>query len=261
MSRRLIAYLVFAFAISGSAWGGLAGLPGGIIGYGSPLRMALYFLGGLGPTIAAYLAVLATRDQAPLSEFHLRLLRWRVPPAWYAFAFGMPVLVGTISAAAAAYADPQYLASVHLRPWYAVVPVFFVMVLGGGLEELGWRGVAQPEAERRVPPLTAALFVGLVWALWHLPLFFIPGAPQYVWNYPVFAAGVMGHALLLAWLYGRTRSILLCVIFHASSNAMWAMGFGASRDMELRTIIGAIVGLALGSVLLLVSRGPGRSST
>jgi membrane protease YdiL (CAAX protease family) len=238
-------------AITGSAWGALAGFIGdGITGYGRPV---FYAIGGLGPTIAAYLAVLATRDEAPLSEFHTRLLRWRVSAAWYAFAFGLPVLVAAASAAAAAYADPGYLASLHLRPWYAAFPLFFIMVLGGGLEELGWRGVAQPEAERCLPPLFAALFVGLIWAAWHLPLFFIAGTSQYGMNFPVFAFAVIGGALLLAWLYDRTRSILLCMIYHASWNTALAMGIAGSRDADLRSIVAGCVSLVLGAVLLLAA--------
>ncbi|MCK2372907.1 CPBP family glutamic-type intramembrane protease, partial [Escherichia coli] len=84
------------------------------------------------------------------------------------------------------------------RNYVAGLPLFGMMLVGGGVEELGWRGIAQPELARRHGPLPAALVVGLVWALWHLPLFHIPGVSQYGGSFPHFAAGVFGSALLLA---------------------------------------------------------------
>ena len=63
---------------------------------------------------------------------------------------------------------------------YLVVPVFFfVLVLGGPLgEEPGWRGLLLPTlAERSTFPV-AGIVVGIVWAIWHLPLFLIPARPK-----------------------------------------------------------------------------------
>ena len=101
------------------------------------------------------------------------------------------------------------------------------MILGGGLEELGWRGVAQPMLERRLSRLASAAIVGVAWALWHLPLFFIHGVSQYGANFELFAADVMGNAFLLAWIYGGTGSILVCVLFHAASNTSATLGLNA----------------------------------
>ena len=251
MSRRFTFYLVSTFAISWLAWGTLILLSGArLTAYGRPLFMVLYALGGLGPTIAAYIAVLTTRGQSPLSEFHARLLRWRW--RWNLIALGLPITLILASAGAAAIADPAYAASLSLRPWYTFVPLFFVMILGGGLEELGWRGIAQPEAERRAAPLVASLFVGVIWAAWHLPLFYLPGVGQYDTSFPIFAAGVIGNALLLAWLYGRTKSILACIIFHASFNAVLALGFAASPRAGLPMLLDALLSILLGGTLLLL---------
>ena len=246
MSRRFAIYLISTFAISWLSWG-LVVAQGGTMGR-LPFLL-LYALGGLGPTIAAYVAVLATRGDAPLSEFHARLSLWRAGRRWVGVALGLPVLIVLASAGLTAVVDPHYLSTVHLRSLYMFVPVFLVMILGGGLEELGWRGIAQPEAERRVSPVIAGLFVGLIWAVWHAPLFFIPGVTQYGMDFPIFAAAVIGNALLLAWLYDRTRSILLCIVFHASLNATLAMGF--PQRAALPTLLSACLALILGAVLLL----------
>ena len=39
----------------------------------------------------------------------------------------------------------------------------------GGTEEPGWRGLMQPELQKRFSPLVVALIVSGFWSLWHLP--------------------------------------------------------------------------------------------
>ena len=66
-SRRALVYLAMAFGITRVAWGILVVLAQRqFTSYGQWPYMTLYVLGGLGPTVAAYLAVWRTREQAPL---------------------------------------------------------------------------------------------------------------------------------------------------------------------------------------------------
>lgn len=209
--------------------------------------MFLYMLGGLGPTIGAYTAVLTTAAHTPFIEFHRRVVRWRVSIWWYLIAAGIPIMLGVASRAVSALLTRGVPGAFPLRTWYLFPPLFMVMIGGGGLEELGWRGVAQAEMERTIGRARAALLVGLAAAVWHGPLFLIPGVSQYGANFPVFATGVIGSALILAWLYGCTGSVLLCVVFHAAVNAVAALGFVVPHYHSWL----ALLNVFLGSVLLL----------
>jgi membrane protease YdiL (CAAX protease family) len=54
----------------------------------------------------------------------------------------------------------------------------FVLLAGPLAEEFGWRGYAQPRLRRTLAPMPAAVLLGLVWGLWHLPLFLLTGTSQ-----------------------------------------------------------------------------------
>jgi membrane protease YdiL (CAAX protease family) len=149
---------------------------------------------------------------------------------------------------------PGSLERLALKPWSQLIPLFLTMIIGGGLEELGWRGVAQPELERRLSRAAAALVVGVVWALWHLPLFYLPGVGQYGTSFAIFALQVVGLAFILAWLYAATRSILFCVIFHAATNAALAMGITTPTGHSGPAVAGAVLKLILGVVLVFAIR-------
>lgn len=253
-SRRALVYLATAFSITWPAWGLLAVLAEAhVTSYGTWPYMSLYVLGGLGPTLAAYVAVWRTRSQAPLSEFNRRVLRWRVRPLWYLVALGLPAALGFMAIGVAVALKPALGAALSFKPWY-LFPLYLLMtIVGGGLEEFGWRGITQDEWARSIGPLRAALLIAPVWALWHLPLFFLPGVAQYHASFALFLAGEFGIALLLGWLYTHTQSILLCVLMHAASNAVVVMGVFVPSGMGMG-LIGPCLGLAVG-VLLFLSTG------
>jgi membrane protease YdiL (CAAX protease family) len=100
----------------------------------------------------------------------------------------------------------------------------------------------------------AAVIVGVVWAVWHLPLFVLPGAGQYGTNFPIFALGVVGLALALAWLYGGTRSIFLCVMFHAAYNAVLAMGLAVPTSRTVPALADGALRLVVGAALVVATR-------
>jgi membrane protease YdiL (CAAX protease family) len=133
-------------------------------------------------------------------------------------------------------------------------PLFFMMMLGGGLEESGWRGVALPGFQKRLKAPIAAILLGVIWAIWHLPLFLIEGVSQYGTNFWIFSIGVLGISLTLSWFYNRTESILICVIYHAAANMVTSMGFFVPSSELLGTTIEALIKLAVG--ILLISTFP-----
>jgi uncharacterized protein len=231
LRARLWIYLVLTFGITWTCWWTLAGLvPPDGKPTSSPAFLTLYLLGGFGPTIAAPIAVALTSRGSHKNDYLQRLVRWRVGIIWWLAAFAVPVLFAAGKEWIAVWIGGGTVTASILEPVAKALVLFPTMIIGGGLEEPGWRGVAQPEIERWLPRIAATLLVGAVWTLWHLPLFYIHGVSQFGDDLPLFAADVLANAFLLAWLYARTRSILLCIIAHAASNTATAMGFVASAS-------------------------------
>jgi len=246
--RRLWIYLAVTFGITWPLWWMLARqIPPGSSPLATGGATALYVLGGLGPTLAAFVAVALTPQQGTLREYAARLIRWRVNPGWYAAALLGPALLACVLERLTLWMHP--LPAQSLAPLAQVFTLFPLMIVGGGLEELGWRGVAQPLLQRRWPLLWACILVGIVWALWHLPLFFLHGVTQYGANFLPFAVDVLANALLLGWLYANTGSILLCVLFHAASNTSTAMGLALPAGAPHALWLGARLGLGVLLVL------------
>jgi uncharacterized protein len=189
------AFVLLTYALSFPLWG-LAHLGGGF---------AAIVAGGLGPPVAA---VLVTRLTGGSVRGLLRgLARWRVPGRYYAFALGLPAALFAVVNLVLLLLGRELDPSVLLERAPAFLGTFLlVATLGGGLEEVGWRGFALPRLERAHSPVVATLLLGLAWGAWHVPLYGTPAA----------IVVPMTLAFFYTWLYNRTGSILLCVLLHAS---------------------------------------------
>ena len=93
-------------------------------------------------------------------------------------------------------------------------------LLTGGNEEIGWQGFLQPTLERLLPFPIATVTTGLIWVVWHLPLFFTPGSSQAGTSLLVFTAFCLLGRFWLAALYKTSQSVLYCVLFHGLINTI-----------------------------------------
>ena len=88
----------------------------------------------------------------------------------------------------------------------AVINLFAVLLVGGPLgEEFGWRGYALPHLQTRMGWRPASLMLGLVWGLWHLPLFFISDTVQAHMTLALFLPSTVAMSVIFGWLALHTR--------------------------------------------------------
>lgn len=200
-SYPLAAYWVLAFAIS--------------VALALLLNVSLVFalLALFGPAAAALIVTRVWLGRAGVAELWAVTRRWRVHPGWYAAAVALPLAgfgLGHLLFVAAG--NPMLAVPGTIEP---ILLVLFVLVIG---EEIGWRGFLLRHVLKGRSPLIAALVVGAVWALWHAPLYFIPGMPSYGGPFLAFAAWVIAISFLLTWLWLGTRSVVLATVMHGSAN-------------------------------------------
>ena len=89
-----------------------------------------------------------------------------------------------------------------------------MMILGGGLEEIGWQGVFQPLLQMRFPFLIAALIEGIIWSIWHLPLWLVPNTAQSSYQFVAFTLFCVTLGITLAAAHKITKSIWVSDLLH-----------------------------------------------
>jgi membrane protease YdiL (CAAX protease family) len=210
----LIAYFVLAYAFT---WAFHLAIPVFGIPMDSSPAMLLYALGILGPCAAAVVVSAWSAGRRGVRELLATALRWRFGWVWWGFAtLLIPVvyLLATGLSVATGGTAPSPL--FNLAAWPLVAGQVVVMIG----EEYGWRGFALPRLLERFGALGASLILGVLWASWHLPMFFVPGSPQYGSSFFAYLPMVLILTILMTLLYIRTGgSVLACMLFHASLNA------------------------------------------
>ena len=186
--------------------------------------MIPFILAGFGPTIAPFIAISITEGKAGLKNYRKRLFKFKVAFWYYLFPFFSLIFLGLVSALVNKNLS-QRLGSVAQSAPLLIFGIFVQSFFFGGLEELGWRGLLQHELQKKYQIGLVYLIVWITWALWHLPLFFIPGVSQYGQNFWVFTIYALFFSLIFGWVYGRTKSIPLAILGHTLVNTLSAVGY------------------------------------
>lgn len=100
-----------------------------------------------------------------------------------------------------------------------IFALFIVIVLFGGplQEEFGWRGFLLPRLQKKFHPVYSAVIVGVVWSLWHLPMFFISGTGYN--NFLIYMVETIILSIEITWIYNKTNgSLLFPVLIHGIDN-------------------------------------------
>lgn len=216
-------FAIFAFVVLSFGWAWGFGFAATQARADVPaLRSALMIVAGLGPSLAG-VAVVALFSNAPgLRDWLRRCLNWRVGWRWIVLAFVAPPVVMLCALAmhtALGGEMPALPASGHIP--LVIANFGLVFLIGGPLgEEFGWRGYAMPALSARLNWRAACLLVGIVWGLWHLPLFFMANTTQAQMPVLVFMLNILAGSVLFGWLFERTfGSVLPALVLHTSLNA------------------------------------------
>jgi membrane protease YdiL (CAAX protease family) len=177
----------------------------------------LFLLGIFAPGIVGTLLTWRAEGGAGVRGLLKPITRWDVAARWYVFAilyFATVKALAAVGARVIAGSWPVMTQSALLLP-FAIA--FSTPVQAG--EEVGWRGYALPRLSKRFGLPAASVMLGMIWAVWHLPLFYIAGADTTGQSFPVYMAQVTGLSVAIAWLYARTNgSLLLVMLMHSSIN-------------------------------------------
>jgi uncharacterized protein len=235
-------FILITFIIMLLTWGVLAIIETPLLN--TTFGMFLYILGGTSPTFAAFYILM--RSKGKQKKNYLKVF-FSLNFKFY-FVFAIIILMTIFVIFPYILNEVFYpLSDYSFQPIYMMIPFFLIMVLMGGIEEFGWRGVLL-ENHKNQNPILVSLMIGMIWSLWHLPLFFISGSGYNALTIIPFFISTIAFSFLLHGIYLKTNNVLLCVIGHALVNAYAALGFIQNSDLTAafidsigRLIVGVVV--------------------
>jgi uncharacterized protein len=227
MRYPLAFFFLLTYAISWSIWLLMSVFA---LNIHTPLGSTLNIVAIFGPTLGGLILTAIHHGRSGVVQLIGRLWRPRPRPAWVGAAFLLPLAIITVAAVLASLLGELTLASATATGWLLLFSEFVrILFFGGPLgEEIGWRGYALPRLLRDHSPMRASVLLGLVWGVWHAPLYAIAGTGQnemlrsggsFPFLFVAFVIWTIGLSVLFTLLYKLAQGNLLVVIlFHAAVN-------------------------------------------
>jgi uncharacterized protein len=209
------------------------------------------------PSVLAIVLTATVFGRGALRKLLGRLLIWRVNPLWYLLlVLGPAALVAGVVPLNALMGGPALSLGMPLLG--IAVFLAFHIVPGSALgEEIGWRGYVLPRLQSRMSALSAALIIGPIWALWHLPLWLTGEPGRTPTLYAGFVVSVIALSVILTWVYNSTRgSLLMVVLLHATYNLPITLAIddlGTRATLPVLLYFGLLV---VAAIVVVIVAGP-----
>jgi membrane protease YdiL (CAAX protease family) len=239
-------FLLYTFSITWLSW--LIIIIGNryfnALWYGEPLFWIPYAIGSWGAVISSY--IIYRQFQEDFSEesfikfvfgkkingkiwliFGLFTI-WRLLMIWIALGINKPISI------------------------LSIIINLPLLILLGGLEELGWRGILQPQLEKVTNYLSSILIVGTIWSIWHLPLWMIKGTVQSSFPFGLYLFSGIILTASFTTLYKYTNNLFLCILSHAWFNGCIGLALYVGNNGTLQLDLNWKV-FAVFSIELIVS--------
>ena len=208
----------------------------------------IWILINCAPSLAALIAAALRGELRSLLARLVAPFHW----AWLPTAALFVPAIALILSFAAPHWDSHWSTTPHAVLMDLPLIMFATSQIVGNVgpigEELGWRGYALPLLLKRMNAVSAGLVLGLIWALWHIPGFFISGVmvvgvSEFAW----WTLGTLGLSLAMTFLYVRAHgnTIVAGVVPHFVINAAATAGVWLSRPAETVALAGLAVFLVL----------------
>jgi membrane protease YdiL (CAAX protease family) len=219
--NQLIVFVALSYALSWWAWIWFHLDPGNV---DAPILP-------IGPLLAALIVLFIIGGFPAIGALLRKIVHWRVGWIWYLVVIGLPIALTLAALAINQAMGAQQVAEFEVPDAGSIAFRFIFILLFIGLgEEPGWRGFALPRLLKTHVALTAALILGIIHMVWHLPLF---GVEYDVSNVVPWAITVVCFSIVTCWIYLHTEgSVLMPMLMHASNNTIalvWKMFAGPDQ--------------------------------
>ena len=195
------------------------------------LLFLFMFLGLVTPAVVAIVTVFTSKSKALKQDFKRKIVGfYRIKPKYIILAvclFAIVVIASIGTSLLFGGSVEQFSFTEDFSFSIGGTSALLTILLASSIEELGWRGYGEDAVGAYYSWFKESIIFGVIWACWHIPLFWVPGTYQYglremgiiyVLN---FLLSVIPLDFLQTWVYVKNnRSMLATIIFHMFINIM-----------------------------------------
>lgn len=190
------------------------------------LLMLAVMLGAFGPMIAAVILTYKEGKGHAVKAFFKKCLNFKVHWKYYIIAiilsFGITIIAHYTTTLLNISDLPNTLIpeDIGIPVFVLIIPyTLMIFVLGGGQEELGWRGFIQDPLQDKLGVIKASLLIGVLWGTWHAPLWLIQGEGHSYYSIIAFILYATSWSLVIGIMYNLSgKKVMIPWVMHTLAN-------------------------------------------
>lgn len=200
------------------------------------------------PLITAVILISVTEGTSQIRPRLFSRQAWGINLKWVVISLGLALALRLSVSLLGLLLVPGY----RFQPG-PLSPLLLIVFIFAATEEIGWRGYALPTLLKHgFRPLTAALLLGIPWALLHLPLA-LPGMMSAGTPMAAEFLIILALSVLTTWVYlGGGRSLSAAVLLHGGQNMIASLNNGLD-PVATGWLMAAVYAVAALLIILLTS--------
>jgi len=219
------------------------------------IALPISLMGALGPAAGAFFSLYTINGKGAVKEYCKKFISLKF--GWKPWISMFLILGGAYFIA---WIIPEIFGEKRILPFIPIYifPIYLLLMIfmGGGQEEIGWRGYILPFLEKKYGLIIGSLILGIIWSIWHVPLWFIPGSTQVYMNFIAFTFMTIGYSYIFSWIIELSSNKLFSgLVAHGIANA-FAVIFPTiiiDKDAnQIRFWIYTVIILVIGIIIVLI---------
>ena len=220
---------------------------------------AIVIVGLFGPGAGAYISIYSLEGKGAVKKYFKKFLSlkfgWRT---WLTILLGIGLITFI------AWIIPEYIgknkiqapfSNIHTFPVFFIVCLIYSTFLNGGNEEIGWRGYILPYLENKYGLIIGSLILGIIWSIWHIPMWFIHGMNHIYMNFFAFMIFCIGYSYILSWIVKMSGNRLFSgLVAHGAVNAyffLFPVIIHEKNNPQIRFWIYSVIILIMGLIIVI----------
>lgn len=182
---------------------------------------ALVAVAQFGPSLTAFILTYQQEGKRGAKQLLKRAVNYRLPGRWWAVVVLIPLCLGAVAFSINNILSAEAPELTMLSQPVSILPTFFMILFfyGPVPEEFGWRGYLLERLQAKWSSLVSSVVLGSIWAVWHLPAWFIDGTFQSFAPFWVFLTFNIALSVMFTWVFNNTGgNLLLALVLHTMIN-------------------------------------------
>lgn len=171
----------------------------------------LFIIGGFVPSILGIVLASIFEGKEGLRKLLLSAINIKIGLSPFLMIFAYAIILGSLQLILYAVLGGEFDYSQFIKQLNTILPL---IILGPLSEEFGWRGFLQKRVNNEFSPIAGSIIIGIVWSIWHLPLFYMIGTFQHDFNIPFlpFMISVISSTFVYTYIYNKSNESLFSAI-------------------------------------------------